>query len=152
MDAAGAAPAVHGVADYLARINFLLLAFNLVPALPLDGGRALHAWLWRRQGNQHAATLSAAAAGRAFAFVLIGIGLLGLFTGDGAGSIWIAFIGWFLLQAAQSEAGGATTRHVLGGHRVSEAMAWTPVTVPADLVVADFVDRGFPPPATAPTR
>lgn len=105
--------------------------------MSLDGRRTLHAWLWRRQGNQRAATLSAAAAGRAFAFELIGIGLLGLFAGGAAGSIWIAFIGWFLLQAVQSAAASATTRHVLGGHRVSDAMAWAPLTVPADLVVAD---------------
>ena len=55
-----------GVSDYLGRINLLVLAFNLVPALPLDGGRVLRAWLWRRQANFVAATRSAARAGHSF--------------------------------------------------------------------------------------
>jgi Zn-dependent protease len=44
----GLARGVVGVPDYLARINALLLiGFNAVPALPLDGGRIMHAVLWR---------------------------------------------------------------------------------------------------------
>jgi Zn-dependent protease len=59
--------AVRGVLDYLARINTIVVAFNLIPALPLDGGRVLRAWLWSRQGDFTAATVSAAKAARAFA-------------------------------------------------------------------------------------
>ena len=46
LEAAGAPTPVTGVVDYLARINMIVFAFNLVPALPLDGGRLLHAYLW----------------------------------------------------------------------------------------------------------
>ena len=144
MQAAGLPAAAHGVADYLARINALLLGFNLVPALPLDGGRALHAWLWRRQRSPLAATLSAATAGKLFAGVLIGIGLLGLFSGGGAGGVWMVFIGWFLLQAAQGEATDAQLRGALGGQRVRDVMTADPVTVDADLPLDTFVDRVAP--------
>jgi hypothetical protein len=114
--------AVQGVVDYLGRINLILLAFNLVPALPLDGGRILRAWLWRRQASFVAATRSAARAGRAFGIVLVTVGLLELFTGAGLGGVWLVFLGWFLIQAAQDEATMALQRQVLGGRRVRDLM------------------------------
>jgi PDZ domain-containing secreted protein/CBS domain-containing protein len=131
---------VAGVADYLGRINLILLAFNLVPALPLDGGRILRAWLWRRQGSFVVATRSAARAGRAFGIVLVAVGLLELFTGAGLGGVWLVFLGWFLLQAAQDEAAMALQRQVLGGRRVRDLMTADPVAVPPDLSVAELID------------
>ena len=120
---------VQGVVDYVARLNLLLLGFNLVPALPLDGGRVLRSWLWRRQESFLAATRSAARAGRAFGLTLIAIGLLGLFGGGGQGGIWFAFLGWFVLQAAQSETSMAQARWALGGVRVRDVMTPDPVVV-----------------------
>lgn len=131
--------AAQGVIDYLARINLLVLAFNLVPALPLDGGRVLRSWLWWRQQSFIAATRSAARAGRAFGILLIAIGLLGLF-GGGPGGIWFAFLGWFMLQAAQSETAMAESRRALAGTRVGDVMTRDPSVVAADLSVADFVE------------
>ena len=135
---------VQGVVDYLARFNLLVLGFNLVPALPLDGGRVLRSWLWHRHNSFIAATRSAAAVGRAFGLMLIAIGLLGLFGGDGPGGIWFAFLGWFMLQAAQSETSMAEARWALAGTRVGDVMTPDPVVVPPDLSVADFIDRLAP--------
>jgi PDZ domain-containing secreted protein/Zn-dependent protease/CBS domain-containing protein len=139
----GVHDAVQGVVDYLARINALVLAFNLVPALPLDGGRILQALIWHRTGSSSGATMQAANAGRLFGHLLIGIGLLGLFTGTGIGAIWVAFIGWFLVQAAGMEAAHALLRRALGRMRVRDAMTPVPVTVPPDLSVAAFVDEAW---------
>jgi PDZ domain-containing secreted protein/Zn-dependent protease len=130
--AAGVSEAVYGVADYLARINGILFAFNLLPALPLDGGRILHAWLWRRQRSQTAATLIAARAGRAFGILLAALGVLALFCGGDVGGIWLAFIGLFVVQAAQSEAAYARVEHALSGVRVRDVMAGAPTTVPPE--------------------
>ena len=132
---------VRGLFDYLARINLLVLGFNLVPALPLDGGRVLRAWLWRRQQSFLAATRSAARAGQAFGMLLVAIGLLGLFTGGGLGGIWFAFLGWFLIQAAQSEAVVALARQALGDRRVRDLMTPEPVAVAPDRTVAQFVEE-----------
>lgn len=133
--------AIQGVVDYLARINGLVLAFNLVPALPLDGGRVLRSWLWHRQQSFAAATRSAARAGQAFGFMLIAIGLLGLFGGGGVGGIWFAFLGWFLVQASQAEAAMAQVRQALRGVRVRDVMTPEPAAVPPDMPVAEFLDR-----------
>lgn len=123
----GAPEAVQGVTDYLARINGILFAFNLVPALPLDGGRILHAWLWWRQRSRVAATLMAARAGRAFGIVLAAVGILELFTGSGVGGIWLALLGLFVVQAAQNEAAYARVEHAVGGLRVRDLMVPVPV-------------------------
>ncbi len=127
--AAGVSDAVVGVTDYLARINGLLLAFNIVPALPLDGGRILHALLWLRTGDKTWATMAAARAGRAFAFLLIAIGLLSLLTGSGIGAIWFAFLGWFLLHAVTQEVSSAQLEQAVAGLRVRDLMVPDPVSV-----------------------
>ena len=114
---------VQGVVDYLGRINVLVLAFNLIPALPLDGGRVLRSWLWRRQDSFTAATRSAARAGQAFGWMLVAIGVAGLFGGGTAfGGLWLAFIGWFLIQAARGERDQALVRRALAGLRVGDLM------------------------------
>jgi PDZ domain-containing secreted protein/Zn-dependent protease len=129
---AGAPEAVRGVADYLARINGILFAFNLVPALPLDGGRVLHAWLWWRQRSRTAATLTSARAGRAFGILLAAVGVLEVLTGSGAGGIWLALLGLFVVQAAQNEAMYARVEHAVGGLRVRDLMVAVPVPLLRD--------------------
>lgn len=140
-DRLGAPEEVQGVVDYLARINALVLAFNLVPALPLDGGRLLRAWLWRRQQSYPAATRSAARAGQAFGGLLVAVGLLELFAGGGLGGIWSVFLGWFLIQASQSETTLALLRQALQGAKVRDLMSPDPVTLSPDVPVADLVDH-----------
>lgn len=139
-DAVGWSVAVTGVTSYLVRINLILLVFNLVPALPLDGGRVLRAWLWRRSSSFTAATRSAARAGQAFGFLLVAVGLAGLLTGADVGGLWLVFVGWFIIQAAEAEAASAALRHALGGRRVSDVVHPDPPQVPASLSVAEFLD------------
>lgn len=126
-DRVGWPQAVQGTVDYLGRINLILFLFNLVPALPLDGGRVLRAWLWHRQQSFTAATRSAAAAGQAFGSMLVAIGLLGLLTGTGASGLWFTFLGWFLVLVARAEAVGALVRQALDGLRVGDLMEREPV-------------------------
>ncbi|HVL81620.1 MAG TPA: site-2 protease family protein [Actinomycetota bacterium] len=132
---------VQPAVEYLAYINAIVVLFNLVPALPLDGGRVLRAYLWHRQRSFTAATLSASKAGRAFGFTLIAVGVLGLFGGRGIGGLWFALLGWFLLQAAGSEANVALLRQALRGVRAADLMSSDPATVGPSVSISRFLDE-----------
>ncbi len=61
--AVGTADVVVAVAWWLAGINLMIGLFNLLPGAPLDGGRILRAFLWRRHGDTVRAAVGAARAG-----------------------------------------------------------------------------------------
>ncbi|MGZ4459097.1 MAG: site-2 protease family protein [Nocardioides sp.] len=128
------------VPDYLARINGLLLVFNLVPALPLDGGRLLHALLWWRSGDSATATIYAATAGRVFGAVLVAIGMVSLLAGQGLGGLWFVVLGWFLLQAVRQEVLSARVTQAFTGLRVRDLMTTRLVTVDAAMTIQDFAE------------
>ena len=132
--------AVDGVAAWLGYINLILAVFNLIPALPLDGGRVLHAGLWRARGDFAWATGVASEIGQGFGYLFIALGLaMFIFQGSFSGA-WLAFIGWFLLQAARSEARYVATEQALEGVRVRDLMVRHPVTVDADSTISQFMD------------
>jgi len=138
---AGLPSAVDGVAAWLGYINLALLVFNLIPALPLDGGRVLRAALWRTRGDLAWATRVATDIGRGFGYLFIALGIaMFIFQGSFSGA-WLAFIGWFLLQAATAEARYIATEAALDGLRVRDLMVRNPVTVDGDLTVAQFMDE-----------
>jgi Zn-dependent protease/predicted transcriptional regulator len=85
---------------WLGYINFSLAIFNLIPGFPLDGGRVLRGIIWWATGDGNRATKIAARVGQIVAFAFIVLGILRFFAGAGIGGLWIAFIGWFLLEAA----------------------------------------------------
>jgi Zn-dependent protease/predicted transcriptional regulator len=139
--AGGLGDAVDGTVAWLGYINLLLLGFNLLPALPLDGGRVFRSLVWMRTGDFAAATRIASAVGRAFGFAMIGLGLL-LFIAQGAWSgAWFAFLGWFLLNAATAEGRYGLLQDALGDLRVRDLMVREPETVAAATSLADFMDR-----------
>jgi len=132
---------VDGIAAWLGYINLALLVFNLLPALPLDGGRVLRATLWALRRDFGDATRIAAAVGRGFGFLFIAGGIgLAIFT-DTVSGIWFAFIGWFLLVAAGSEARFLAVRDAFGALRVRDLMVREPDTVDADSSLGQFMDE-----------
>ena len=138
---AGLPSAVDGVAAWLGYINLALLVFNLIPALPLDGGRVLRAALWQSRGDLAWATRIGTDVGRVFGYLFIGLGLaMFIFQGSFSGA-WLAFIGWFLLQAATADARYIATEAALDGLRVRDLMTRDPVTVDGNLTVGQFMDE-----------
>lgn len=130
---------------WLAAVNLLLGLFNLLPGLPLDGGRVLHAVLWWRTGDRDRSTRTAAAMGRGLGYVLVGLGVLQLVSGWVQG-VWTALIGWFLVNAAAVEAAAPGSAAALAGVRVRDAMTPHPDVVRDDLaldaLVAEMLARG----------
>jgi Zn-dependent protease/predicted transcriptional regulator len=132
---------VDGVCAWLGYINLTLLVFNLLPALPLDGGRVLRSLLWLAKGDFAFATALATTIARGIAVLMIGGGLFLLVFQSSFSGAWLAFLGWFLLQAAAGEARYLAVREALGDLRVRDVMVSDPVTVPADLPLGLFMDQ-----------
>ncbi len=132
---------IDGVAAWLGYINLLLLGFNLLPALPLDGGRVLRAAHWLARGDFAWANAATADVGRVFVFLMIFGGTI-LFVAQGAFSgAWLAFIGWFLLGAAAAETQYVAARQALEGVRVRDLMVSRPVTTRAGETLGAFMDE-----------
>jgi Zn-dependent protease/CBS domain-containing protein len=137
----GLPESADAVAAWLGYINLSLLVFNLIPAQPLDGGRVLHSVLWRYKGDFVWATRLAANVGRGFGYLLIAAGVaMFIFQGSFSGA-WLAFLGWFLLNAATAEARSVLTQQALNGVRVRAVMTRNPVVVGPDVTLGEFMDN-----------
>jgi Zn-dependent protease/predicted transcriptional regulator len=108
--------------SWLGYINLGLAAFNLIPGYPLDGGRILRAALWWRNGDAERSTRAAAKTGQVVGMLFIAAGIVQFFGGAGFGGLWIAFIGWFLLQAAGESRLQAGLTRVLDGVTAKDLM------------------------------
>ena len=136
---------LDGTAFWLGQMNLYLLVFNLLPAFPLDGGRVARAVLWARRGDFASATWTAAGLGRAFGQLFIVGGLVLAILAGAFSGLWLAFIGWFLLAAAEPERALVVAEDSLRDLRVWQLMVPDPVTVPADASVAELIDDVFLP-------
>ena len=103
---------------WLGYINISLAVFNLIPAFPLDGGRVLRGLIWWITGDGVRATRVATRIGQVFAIAFMILGILRFFNGAGLGGLWIAFIGFFLLEAA-----GASRAQVEDGEKWRDVRA-----------------------------
>jgi Zn-dependent protease/predicted transcriptional regulator len=126
---------------WLGYINLALGLFNMIPGFPLDGGRVLHAILWWAMNDAERSTRIAAVTGQIIAVFFIGVGILRFFQGAGLGGLWIAFIGWFLLQAAGATYMQVRSRSLLRGVSVKDVMSTDSYTVDPELSVQDFVNE-----------
>src|SRR5690606_30634284 len=126
---------------YLGAINVLLAVFNLVPAAPLDGGRVLRAVLWWFTGNRNRAPVVATRAGRVFGVALIAFGLAGALLWAWFGGLWLALIGWFLVNAASAEERSVVLGRQLSGVQVADVMSGPPVTAPPEANISSFIDE-----------
>jgi Zn-dependent protease/CBS domain-containing protein len=132
---------VSAVLVWLGYINVGLAAFNMIPGYPLDGGRVLRAIAWWITHSMDRATRIAATSGQVVAFLFIVYGIYRFFVGAGFGGLWMAFIGWFLLDAARSSYVQVGLLSGLRGHHVADMMERDCATVPAYVSVRDFVDE-----------
>jgi len=128
---------------WLVSINILVLAFNLIPAFPLDGGRIARAIAWKLTGDRHRATSFAANLGQGFSYVFIAIGVLLLVNGAVISGIWLALIGFLLGSSARSAAARSAVTSRLGGITVADVMDAKPVAIADDATVKRALDEYF---------
>jgi Zn-dependent protease/CBS domain-containing protein len=136
---AGWPAAVIGVLAYMRAVNFLLAAFNLVPAFPLDGGRLLRAGLWTWMKNLRRATRIASGIGSFFGIALAALGVVSLFFGNFVGGIWWILIGLFLRGAARSSYRKLLVTEMLKGEPVERFMSSQVITVGPQITVRELV-------------
>jgi Zn-dependent protease/CBS domain-containing protein len=133
-------PAI-AVLVWLGYINFVLAVFNMIPGYPLDGGRVLRAAIWWGSHNALRATQWAARVGQAIAFLFILFGLFRFFVGANFGGLWMAFIGWFLLEASRSSYAQVEVMEELRDRKVADIMDHDCQIVEPHLSLQDFVDE-----------
>ncbi len=136
-----AVPPLLALAEYLGYLNGLLALFNLVPGFPLDGGRVLRAIVWGWTRSLRRATLIAASVGRGIAFLFILLGVWQMFAGNFANGLWIAFIGWFLENAAAAQVQQTMLQRLLAGHKVADAMNRSVASLPSQTPLQDIMNQ-----------
>jgi Zn-dependent protease/CBS domain-containing protein len=144
---------------WLGPINLMVGLFNLVPAFPLDGGRILRSILWAATKNLRKATQWASGLGQliAWLFIIGGVMMafgvsLPLFGSGLASGLWLAFIGWFLNNAAINSRQRVLLQDLLEDVTVARLMRFDVVSVPPDMPVSSLVydvmmntdERSFP--------
>jgi len=133
---------------WLGPINILVGLFNLIPGLPLDGGRILRSILWAITHNLRRATHWASVVGQALAWLMIVLGVAMIFgvrvpffgTGFISG-LWLAFIGWFLNSAAAQSYQQVVIEDILAGVPVSQLMRADSLAVPDAISIGDLVQN-----------
>lgn len=126
---------------WLGAINVVLAAFNLIPGFPLDGGRVLRAILWSSSRNFVSATRWATRVGKAVALLFILWGVVRFLQGAGFGALWIAFIGWFLLMAAEQSWRQIQAKEALASFTVRDLANPFFTAVPPQATVESYVQQ-----------
>ena len=133
------------LAGSLARINFTLGAFNLIPGFPLDGGHIFRAAVWGFNKDYVKATRISARCGQVIACLMIALGAVMALTnrtiagvGGPVGGLWLAFIGWFILSAAKQNQAQVEARGALEGLRVADIMTPELHTIGREISLEDY--------------
>src|ERR1035437_4590135 len=130
---------VTGVLSYLAWLNIVLAAFNLLPAFPLDGGRMLRSALWSWKKDLRWATNIAANVGSGLGLMLVIGGIVSIFMGNVIGGLWWFMIGLFVRSAAQRSYQQLLARDLFHAEKVKDLMINDPVVVSRSISLEEFV-------------
>jgi Zn-dependent protease len=141
-DADAVTPGEVLLADICA-INIVLLVFNLLPGLPLDGGRIVRALAWMKTGDRNRATRIMAMTGRGLAWLLGAFGVYAFLMGSAVTGVWSILLAVMIGQAARSAQVQTVVASRIEHLRVADIMDAEPVAIPADTAVARAHDEYF---------
>jgi Zn-dependent protease len=120
--------------------NLSIGLFNLLPGLPLDGGRLLRALLWRHSGDRARATKLAVTTGRWLGALMMVAGVVLVFGLRDIFALWFVAIGWFLFEAASTSALQEAFSSRIEGLTVADVMRRTDMSVDGDATVANALE------------
>jgi len=143
LEAQSGTTAVEQLLSLLVALNVILLVFNLIPALPLDGGQILRSAVWAGTGDRSKGTRVAAFLGQGFSYLLMAYGVYQLLRGDTFGGIWSIGLGYLIGQSARSASVQNAFTERLEGVTVADIMDPNPVTIPAGLDSAQAYEEFF---------
>src|ERR1035441_4553774 len=131
------------LAGSLAGINVSLALFNLLPGFPLDGGRIFRAIVWGITKDYAKSTRIAARGGQVVGYAMIALGIataVGNYAplGGTISGMWLAFIGWFILNAARQSRAQSDARGALEGLRVADIMTPELPTIGREISLEDY--------------
>ncbi|MBO0720887.1 MAG: site-2 protease family protein [Blastocatellia bacterium] len=137
-------PVIGSVAAWLATINLALGIFNLLPGLPLDGGRVLRGVIWSATGDRTRATRISGFVGIGLGYLIILIGIWFIFYGKNVGNgIWFILIGLFLANAARASMYQVEIERAVDGVRADQVMRSDLGYIPAGMSIAEFVGNSW---------
>src|SRR3990170_8056512 len=134
---------VLAISYFLAYTNLMLAVFNLIPGFPLDGGRMLRAFIWKRTDNLNKATLITSRIGKGFAMLLIVGGLWNLLNGVFISGLWLIFVGIFLQQAADQGYRQTLLHRTLSSVKVRDVMTTPVIVIDEDMAIDRIVNDFF---------
>ncbi len=126
------------LAVWLWQTNAALALFNLLPGFPLDGGRIFRAIVWGVTKDFARATKVAGTSGKIVAYGMIVFGAWYAMRGQWTSGLWLAFIGWFLLNAAQESVAQVAIREALSGLHAADVMSHEVPTVPRNMSLEEY--------------
>jgi Zn-dependent protease len=135
--------AVVAVLEYASYINFLLAAFNMIPAFPMDGGRVLRAIIWERRKDILPSTRLATFVSKVISYGFIALGLMDMFFYSGFDGLWLLIIGYFVSSSADASMNETRISQALAGVKVEDIMSREVHTVEPGISIQDIVNRYF---------
>jgi CBS domain-containing protein len=140
----------EGVPDFLRAVlqysgftNLGLAFFNTIPAFPMDGGRVLRAFLWRRNNDILKATRWARTISIGISFVFMFLGFASLFIGAFGNGLWLVVLGIFLRGAAEAEMSHTIISKALGDLKIKDIMTKDVIGIEPDLSLETAVTEYF---------
>ncbi|HEY6568125.1 MAG TPA: site-2 protease family protein, partial [Actinomycetota bacterium] len=136
---------IHGVASevvaWLAGISLIFAAVNTLPGFPLDGGRMLLAAVWGISGNRRTGMRAAGYVGMAIGLAAAAFAVWTIGQGDTLTAVFVGYLAFIMIATGRSMEGRIAFRDQLVQGTVADAMRPPPRAVPADLSLADTLDR-----------
>jgi Zn-dependent protease len=141
---------VRVVLGYLATTNAVIFVFNMIPGLPLDGGRIARAIAWWRTGDRGRATEIAANLGRGVSYLLAGLAIFFLLGGHFGGfqpafggSATLLLVALFIGQSARAAVYQEAIADRIRGITVADVMDEHPVSMPGETKLDRALDDFF---------